>query len=327
MYKIAIIEPIHEDGVKLIENQNDFSYELITNTDENFLIDKLKDFDAIALRTAKLSAKIINNCKKLKIVSRHGVGYDNVDLTTLSTNKILLTITINANAITVSEHVISMMFYLNKKIHLFNESVKENNFDKLRIANNNIITINSELYEKNLLIAGFGRIGRELAKRCKSFGMQVFVYDPYVNENTLLDCGVKQIKSLNQALSIADYTSIHMPLNKETKNLINKEHFKIMKKNSFIINTARGGIINEVDLNDALEKKLIAGAGLDVFENEPPESDNLLLKNPSIVLTPHTAALTKECWSRMGRETIINIINYFNGKLNQQTVVNKEVLN
>ena len=325
MFHITIVESIHPEAVKLIEDHDNFSYELIENIDEKNLLQKIENADAVALRTADLTDKIIKNSKKLKIVSRHGVGYDNVDLKSLNGNNIALTITIHANAVTVAEHVLAMMFYLNKKIHVFDGSVRKNQFDKFKFKKNEIITLNTELFEKSILIIGFGRIGKELAKRCHAFGMNIIIYDPYVRNDRLIDIlNVRKIEKLSEALSLADYVSIHMPLNEETKNLIDKDKLEKMKKNSIIINTSRGGIVNERDLNLILEKGTIAGAGLDVFEDEPPSSKNPLLQNSKVVLTPHSAALTKECWKRMGIETVQNIFNFFNGDISNKVIVNKD---
>ena len=323
MFHIGIVESIHQNAIKIIENNDNYSFEIIQDIEESNLINKLKKCDAIALRTAKLTEKIINNCEKLKIVSRHGVGYDNVDLQSLNKKGIPLTITIHANAITVAEHVIAMMFYFNKKLHDFDRSVRENQWDKLRIIDQQIITINSELFNKNILILGFGRIGKELSKRCKAFGMQVFVYDPYIDKQAIEDYSLKKINTIEEGIALADYLSIHIPLSSETKNLIDNKIIRKMKKNAFIINTARGGIINENDLNEALNNNVIAGAGIDVFSEEPPNVDNPLLKNPKVVFTPHTAALTEECWLRMGQETIRNIVDFFDNNLNKKVIVNK----
>ena len=216
-----------------------------------------------------------------------------------------------------------MMFYFNKKLHDFDKSVREDRWDQLRIIDRKIITINSELFNKNILILGFGRIGKELSKRCKAFGMQVFVYDPYIDNQVIEDYKLKKINTLDEGVALADYLSIHIPLSSETKNLIDNKILGKMKKNAFIINTARGGIINENDLNEALSDDVIAGAGIDVFSEEPPNADNPLLKNPKVVLTPHTAALTKECWLRMGQETITNIMDFFDNNLNEKVIVNR----
>ena len=326
MFHIAIVESIHTEAIKLIENEKKFSYELIENIEEGNLINKLQNCDAIALRTASLTSKIINNCNNLKIVSRHGVGYDNVDLPTLNKRGIALTITVHGNAVTVAEHVIAMMFYLNKKLHLFDHSVRNNQFNKLRMINNKIIIVNTELYGKSILIVGFGRIGKELAKRCQAFGMQILVFDPYISEKTIIKYNAKKINVLDEGIVIADYVSIHIPLNDETKNIINKNNLKKMKKESYIINTSRGGIINENDLVETLNNDLIAGAGLDVFEKEPPNADCPLFSNPKVILTPHSASLTKECWLRMGLETITNIINFFSGNLDKKAIINNEYI-
>ena len=326
MFHIGIVESIHQNAIKIIENNDNYSFEIIEDIEENNLINKLKKCDAIALRTAKLTEKIINNCEKLKIVSRHGVGYDNVDIHSLNKKGIPLTITIHANAITVAEHVIAMMFYFNKKLHDFDKSVREDRWDQLRIIDRKIITINSELFNKNILILGFGRIGKELSKRCKAFGMKVFVYDPYIDKQVIEDYSLKKINTIEEGIALADYLSIHIPLSSETKNLIDNKILGKMKKNAFIINTARGGIINENDLNEALSNDVIAGAGIDVFSEEPPNVDNPLLKNPKVVLTPHTAALTEECWLRMGQETIRNIVDFFDNNLNKKVIVNRNAI-
>jgi len=324
MFHVAIVESIHTNAMDIIKQNKNYSYEIIENIHEDNLIKKLKKCDAIALRTAPLTEKIINSCDNLKIVSRHGVGFDNVDLNTLNLRGIPLTITINANAVTVSEHVLAMMFYFNKKVHLFDNSVRNNKWDEFKIFNNKIITINSELFKKTLVILGFGRIGKELAKRCLAFDMQVLVFDPYVNDQIFIDHNVKRLSTLDEGIAHADFLSIHLPLSDETKNLIDINNLKKMKKNAFVINTSRGGIINENDLNKALDNNIISGAGLDVFTEEPLNYNNLLLKNKKVVLTPHSAALTSECWLRMGQETIRNIIDFFDNNLKNTVVVNKD---
>ena len=164
---------------------------------------------------------------------------------------------------------------------------------------------------KEMLIAGFGRIGKSLIKKCLGFDMKVVVYDPFIDKKTINNYGGKKIETIVEGVKRADFISIHMPLDDKTKNLFNYELMKKMKKNSIIINTARGGIINESDLNKALDENLIFGAGLDVFEKEPPSSDNLLLKNKRLIMSPHTSALTDECKIRMAKETVKNLIDFF----------------
>ena len=315
-YKIAIIEEIHKDGVELLDKHPNFEYELISDVSEKNIIEKLPNFDACTLRVSKLDEKILKHCPKLKAISRHGVGYDNVDLNYIKNNKISLLITATANAVAVAEHVLSMFLSLSKSIIRYDEEVRTGNFKK----NANKITT-FELLNKNILIAGFGRIGKKLISRSLAFGTKVYVYDPYIDEQIIKEHGGIKVSSIEEGLKIADYVSLHMPLTNETKDLLNYDVFKKMKKNSILVNTARGGIINEYDLDRALNEGLIFGAGLDVFSNEPVENNNPLLKNKNIILSPHSATFTDECTSRMAIETTKNIIDFFENKLDKSMIV------
>jgi len=316
MYKIAIIESIHEAGLNLLKENSDYEFDLITNTSEENLIKVLPNYDACTLRVSKLDSNILKHCKKLKVISRHGVGYDNVDLKYIKDNNISLLITATANAVAVTEHVFSMMLSISKSIRNYDNEVRIGNFkDNAK----NIKTF--ELLNKNILIAGFGRIGKNLINKCLAFDMNVSVYDPYVDASIIENLNGKKINSFEEGLFKADFLSIHMPLTNETKNLIDYSNLKKMKKNSVIINTARGGIINELDLDKALKERLIFGAALDVFEKEPINLDNPLLKNEKVILSPHSATFTDECTSRMGIETTKNIIDFFNKKIDKSMIV------
>ena len=316
MKRIAIIEEIDKEGLKLFENNSNFSYEIITDTSEDNLIKNLPNFDGCSLRVSKLTSNIMSVCKNLKIISRHGVGYDNIDLDYIKKNKITLTITSTANATAVSEHVLYMMLVLSNAKLTYDNEVRTGAFKK------NMKTIKTfELMGKVILIAGFGRIGKSLIKKCLGFDMKVSVYDPFIDAKIINDLGGSKVSSIEDGIKEADFISIHMPLNDKTKNLINYKLIKKMKKNCIIINTARGGIINEHDLNTALNENLIFGAGLDVFEKEPPSMDNLLLKNKKVIMSPHTSALTDECKVRMAKETVKNIIDFFDNKLDKSVIV------
>ena len=199
---------------------------------------------------------------------------------------------------------------------MYDETVKSGNFN-----DRNKLPKTVELWNKNILIAGFGRIGQALIKRCHGFEMKVFVYDPFVSKEIIEKHGGIKVDSLEEASKNMDAISLHVPLNEKTKNIINYDLLKNMKKNCIIINAARGGVINETDLDKALNENLILGAGLDVFESEPPDSDNPLLKNNKVFLSPHAAAFTEECMTRMGKETIQNIIDFFNEKLEKSKIV------
>jgi len=314
--KILIIQKVHEKGMELINNHPNFDVEVTDDTSVENLKSKIKDCDGASIRIAKLSGEVINEAKNLKIISRHGVGYDNIDLKTAKERDIKIAITANANAVTVAEHVMFVLLNIAKRRELYHTTVKEGNF-----KDRNKLPKTIEVWKKNFLIMGFGRIGKALIKRCLGFEMNVYVYDPFVDKDIIDKLGGEKVNNIEEAVKIMDVISLHMPLTDKTENLINYNLLKTMKKNCIIINAARGGIINEEDLNKALNEDLIFGAGIDVFKKEPPENDNPLLKNDKVYLSPHTAAFTDECMTRMGVETIQNIIDYFDDTLEKSKIV------
>ena len=285
MSKIAMLGEIHEDGWKNLKNQN---YDVceITDFSKKNLIKELKNVNAVALRSAVLNEDVLMHCPKIKIISRHGVGYDNVDLSYLNKKKIALAVTGTSNAVSVAEHVMTMFLYLSKKINLSDNLVRNDKFtNKTSIGNF------FEIYQKNILILGFGRIGQALAKRCKGFEANILIYDPFVSKELIEKNDYKKVE-FDFGIKEADYITIHMPLSDQTKNLISKKEFEKMKDNAIIVNTARGGIINEKDLYWALNNKRIFGAGTDVFEIEPLPQESILWTHPNVYVTPHIASLT-----------------------------------
>ncbi len=319
--KIAVMGEIHQDGWEVFKDNNLESFEIL-NFEENNLKKELKEVDAILLRTAKLSNDVLSCCKKLKIISRHGVGYDNINLEYLNQNNIALGITSTSNAVSVAEHVLTSFLYLSKNIHLSDRLTREGRFnDKSSLPSF------FELYKKNIVIFGFGRIGKAVAKRCLGFEANVYVYDPFVNKNIVEENNCKVVDKIN-GLKIADYISIHLPLNADTKNFIDEQELLLMKETAIVVNTARGGIINETSLINSLQSKKILGAGLDVFEKEPPNENNPLFSLENVILSPHNAALTIECRKRMAVESAENIAFFLlkNKKLNLNNIVNKDEL-
>ena len=319
--KVAVLGKVDPKGLSfLIENE--FRVIEIESFEIQNLKEQLKDVDGILLRTTKLDKEILQHCDNLKIISRHGVGYDNVDLDFLNDNKIALCITSTSNAVSVAEHVLSFFIYLTKKLSLSDSLVKEGNFE-----NRSQLPNFFELYKKKVLIIGFGRIGKEVAKRCLGFDMEVYVYDPFLDNEIIIRNQCIPIEK-NQGLAIADFITIHLPLNGDTKNFISQTELNLMKKNSILVNTSRGGIVNENDLCIALESKKIQGAGMDVFVSEPPESNHPFFKLDNILLTPHNAALTLECRERMSLEASQNIVFFLNNmsELNVENLVNKKYL-
>ena len=319
--KVAVLGKVDQKGLSFLK-ENEFKVIEIENFEIQNLKEQLKDVDGILLRTTRLDKEILQHCNNLKIISRHGVGYDNVDLDFLNKNKIALCITSTSNAVSVAEHVLSFFIYLTKNLSLSDSLVKEGNFEKRSQLPNFF-----ELYKKKVLIIGFGRIGKEVAKRCLGFDMEVYVYDPFLDNEIIIRNQCIPIEK-NQGLAIADFITIHLPLNGDTKNFISQTELNQMKKNSILVNTSRGGIVNENDLCIALESKKIQGAGMDVFVSEPPESNHPFFKLDNILLTPHNAALTLECRERMSLEASQNIVFFLKNmnELNVENLVNKKYL-
>jgi len=313
---ILIIQPIDKSGIEILENDPDYNFEIIDGTDLEEIKKKIIECDGISIRTAKLPAEVIRGAKNLKVISRHGVGYDNIDLEAAKEKNITISITATANAVAVAEHVMFMLLNISKRKDMYDKTVKSGRFN-----DRNKLPKTIELWNKNILIMGFGRIGKSLIKRCIGFEMNVYVYDPFVSKEEIESLGGKKIEDLKEGVKKMDALTLHMPLNEKTKNIINYEVLKNMKKNCIIINASRGGIINENDLNKSLNENKIFGAGLDVFDTEPPDNDNPLLKNDKTFLSPHTAAFTEECMVRMGKETIQNIIDFFDKKLEKSKIV------
>ena len=215
MYKIGIIQKIHDKGLELLDANKNFEYEIIDDVSEENLLKKIHLYDGVTLRVSKLSNNLLSKATKLKVISRHGVGYDNVDTTYLKKNNVTLLITATANAIAVSEHVFYLMLTISKNFLNLDNEIRAGNF-KTNI--NKFETF--ELHNKEILIAGFGRIGKNLIKKCIGFDMNVKVFDPFVDEKIIIDMGGEKVDNFDNALTTLDFLSVHMPLNKTTKDLI-----------------------------------------------------------------------------------------------------------
>ena len=318
MFKIGIIDTMNDKGLELFKSKKNFSFELITDLSRENLLKILPKFDGVTLRRGKLDSEILSKCKNLKVISRHGVGYDNVDIKFLKENNISLLVTHNSTSTSPAEHIMFMILNIYKGREMFDTMVREGNFYK---AIHLKIDDNFELFNKTILIIGCGRIGRKLIKKCLGFDMKVQVYDPYVEENIIKSLGANKISDLNQGLKDLDILSLCVPLNDETKNMISIKELSLMKKTAVLINAARGGVVNENDLNKALNENLISFAGIDVFEIEPPEINNPLLTNKRVILSPHAATFTKECLENMSEETVQNIIDFFEKKIEPTKIV------
>ena len=316
---IGIVDTMNEKGINLLKNNNKFTYEIVTDLSKENLISKIPKFDGITLRRGKIDSDIIDKATKLKVIARHGVGYDNVDILALKKKNIKLLVTHNTTSTSPAEHAMFMIINIYKGRDMFDKIVKEGNFHKALYMK---FDENFELFNKKILIVGFGRIGKKLIKKCLGFDMKAYVYDPFIDINIITSLGGIPVTSLDEGLRECDVVSLSLPYNQNTKNLINYEKISMMKKNAILINISRGGIVNEIDLDKGLNEKLISFAGIDVFEKEPPEPNNPLLKNPRVLLSPHAATFTKECLEDMSVETVQNVIDFFENKLDPIKIVN-----
>jgi D-3-phosphoglycerate dehydrogenase len=320
MAKVLVVQPFHEDGMKLLEARSDVTIEIVDGALEE-LAEKIADADGVTIRTALLPTAAIERAEHLKVVSRHGVGYDNIDVEALTRRGIPLAIAADANATAVAEHALYFMLALAKQGLRYDRATREGEW----AVRNSLDAV--DLLGRRVLIMGFGRIGREVARRCAAFGMAVMVYDPYVQANVIEAAGdYRSVPDFEAALGDTDVLTVHMPLGVESRGLIGAAELAALPAHAFVINAARGGIVDETALHDALTSGKIAGAGLDVFDQEPPPEDHPLFALDNVILSPHSAGLSKEAAIRMAVSTARNVLAGIDGKLDPSMVVNREVL-
>lgn len=320
MPKILIIQPFHDDGLALLDAREDVTYEIIDGSSIEEMRAKIVDADGVTIRTALLPGKVLDRAERLKIVSRHGSGYDNIDVNHLTRRRIPLALAADANATSVAEQALFMMLHLAKLGSHYDRATRKGDFE----IRNSLQT--TDIYGKRLLILGFGRIGREVARIAQAFRMQVAVYDPFVPDDTMQMALCRPVEDFRTELAETDILSVHMPLTEETQHLIGAAELAALPEHAFLINVARGGIMDETALLDALTSGRIAGAGLDVFEREPPPHDHPFFALENVVLSPHSAGLTLECAKRMAVSTVRNVLAGLDGRLDLAMVVNKDVL-
>ena len=304
MYRILVCDKISDEGVKLLSMEQDFEVDVKTGLKEDELVSIVGDYDAMIVRSAtKVTRRVIEAGKKLKVIGRAGTGVDNIDVEAATEKGIVVMNTPGANTIAAAEHAIAMLMSLARKIPQANASMKQGKWEKKKF-------MGVEVRNKVLGIIGIGRIGSYVAKMAQGLNMEVIAYDPYISEDAATSMGIRLV-SLDELLETADFVSIHTPLTSETKYMIDKEKLLKMKKNAFLINCARGGIVKEEDLYEVLASGHLAGAALDVFEEEPISPDNPLLKLDNVICTPHIGASTKEAQEVVAIAIAQQIIDYF----------------
>ena len=318
---IVIDGDVHSSALAVLEVRDDIDLVKVPLEDAAALAEAVSGANGILARSARITPELIASANGLQIVSRHGVGYDRVNIEALSARKIPLAVTGTANSPSVAEHAMMFMLACAKRLRPTDQRTRNGDFLKARQELGRV-----ELLEKKVLIIGFGRIGKIVARRCQGFDMQVLACDPFIDQQTIRDAGVTPVENFRDVLREVDYLTIHVPLNDETENLIGVEELALLKSTAILVNCARGGIINEDALYDVLKNEKIFGAGIDVFAIEPTPGDHPLFTLDNVLVNPHAAASAMECLERMGVQAAQNILDAFDGKLDPGMVVNQEVL-
>ena len=301
--KILVCDNLEEKVIEKLSQLGEVTNISDSKTKTEELISNIVDTDIVVIRSStKINKDILQKANKLKIIARCGVGIDNIDIEEATNKEIYVTNSPNANIISVAELTIGLIISAARNIHTSNNSLKDKNWDRNKF-------LGTELYKKQLGLIGFGKAAREVAKRLTAFGMDIVFYDPYV------DVSVDEANKveLDELLKTSDVISIHVVKNEETKNMINDEKLNLIKKGGILVNTSRGGIVDEVALFKRSSDHVIF-AGLDVFSQEPPDI-NETFSTSNIVTTPHLGASTQEAQLRAGLETVQNISDILNGEL------------
>lgn len=311
--KTVVTEFIWQEGLDELRRCSRVTYDPDLWKSDN-LLSVVASADAVIVRNqTKITRELVGSAPGLKVVGRLGVGLDNIDITACRQSGVEVVYARNANSISVAEYVFAAMFSFSRQLEKATGDVKKGNWNRRQFTL-------SELYGKTLGLIGVGEIGTRLAARAKAFGMQLIGYDPFLPpyETAVTELGVI-ITGLEQVLSSSDFISIHVPLNDSTRNLINKDCLSLMKPTAYLINTARGGIVNESDLYQALQSGQIAGAAIDVMDREPP-TGSPLLNLDNIILTPHIAGLTGESQIRTSVLVAREVCKVLSGQLSNCTV-------
>lgn len=316
MPHVLVAGKLHPSGMALLRSAPDVTFDYVEEVSEPSYAPLIGKADALILRTQPLSAATVATADRLRLVSRHGVGYDAVHLPSLKERGIALAVVGDVNSVSVAEHSMMMILAASKRVLRADQAVR----DKARWGWRNQLQA-EEVFGKRLLIIGYGRIGRHLARMAGAFGMTIKAHDPFLERAAWPSGKVEPASELLEALSWADIVSVNVP--KSDRPIIGKIELDHMKSGSILVNTARGGIVDEKALVEALGSGRVGAAGLDVFDDEPPSPDNPLLAFDQLVLSPHIAGLTRECGERMAVASVQNVLDFFAGRIDPSLVVNQ----
>jgi len=304
MKKVLLSQAINPAGMKVLEGKVELV--ILADTTVETIKKMVIDVEGIILRTnIKVTREIIEAAPCLKIISRTGAGVDNVDVAAATEKGILVCDTPGVNSNSVAEQTLAILLGLAKQLKIMDKAVGEGNW-KIRNAGKAV-----DVEGKTLGLIGIGRIGSLVAYKCRlAFNMKVIAYDPYVKQAE----GIELCSNLDQVFKEADFISIHVPYTKETHHLVNAKLLNLMKPDAFLINTSRGALVDEKALIEVLEEGSIAGAGLDVFEKEPPSPDNPLLRFNNVIVTPHSSALSRECVMKVHITAAQAVVDFVEGR-------------
>ncbi|HEY8530449.1 MAG TPA: phosphoglycerate dehydrogenase [Paenibacillaceae bacterium] len=307
MFKVLISDPISDQGISLLAEAPDVEIDKKTGLSEDELAAVIGDYDALLVRSqTKVTARILEAASRLKVIGRAGVGVDNIDLEAATRRGVIVINAPDGNTITTCEHAFAMMMALARHIPQAYAKTIRGEWDRKSF-------LGVELRNKVLGVIGMGRIGSEVAIRAKAFGMKVLGYDPFLTEERAEKLGVR-MASFEEIIRTADFITVHTPLTPETRGMIGREQFAMMKKGVRIINCARGGIIDEAAVVEAIESGIVAGAAFDVFEQEPPPPDHPFLHHPKIIVTPHLGASTVEAQENVAVDVSEQILHVLRGE-------------
>ena len=306
--KIVITEPIDSSGVKILEAEAEVL--CLHRYPEKTLLGEVGDSCGVVVRLARIDEAILKQGKNLRVIAKHGTGLDNIDVSGATKRKIAVVFTPEANFESVAEHALGLMLALSKKICITDRLLRE-----ARPRDKDDYMVGLELSGKRLGLVGLGRTGGELARKCKAaFDMEILFYDPHISQDKVDQAGFRKMDRLEDLLIEADYVSIHAPLTDETRNLIGQRELDSMKEGAFLINTSRGGVVDEAALYRVLARGKIAGAALDVFSQEPLPPDHPLLNLDNFIATPHIAGVTRESMQRMATSLAKDILRVLRGE-------------
>ncbi len=324
-YKVVLCRALHPTAMAMFEARPDIELKVLTTEFrgpplQKELAEHIGDADGIMVGLEKVQADLLAIAPKLRVVSRFGVGFDTLDIPACTRRGVTVGVVNGANDLSVSEHAMMLMLAVARRTVEYDASVRAGTW---MIQHGRRM---HELSERSVLVVGYGRIGTRVARLCAAFGMKVMVHDPNFPIPRIAADGYIPVADLADGVPEADVITLHCPLEANTRGMVNADFLKRMKRTAWLINTARGGLVDEAALTQALADGTIEAAGLDVLVQEPPNPENPLFKQPNVVLAPHNAAAPLECYAKMSRRAALNLIEYFDGKLDPGYCVNPEAL-